>query len=64
MSETPAEAICAACGALHFADATCQDDFYQMLYWESELMAESVDLMETHFLMVACYHLQHPHLYS
>jgi hypothetical protein len=39
---------------------TCQDDFYQMLYWEAEDPARG----EVHHLMVLCYHLQHPSLYS
>ena len=56
--------ICNSCGAVHTDAMTCQDDFYQMLYWEQELMAEGMNLMEVHFLMVACYHMQHPHLYS
>ncbi len=40
---------------------TCQGSFYQMLGWESE--RPSV-LGEVHHLMVLCYHLQHPSLYS
>ncbi len=56
--------ICTSCGAVYIDAMTCQDDFYQMLYWEHELMAEGMNLMEVHFLMVASYHMQHPHLYS
>ena len=56
--------ICTSCWAVHTVAMTCQDDFYQMLYWEQELMAEGMNLMDVHFLMVACYHMQHPHLYS
>jgi hypothetical protein len=52
--------VCPHCGAEHTDVATCQDDFYQMLFWESEDPARGV----VHHLMVMCYHLQHPHLYS
>lgn len=51
---------CRECGALHEADQTCQDDFHQMLFWENE----QPELGEVHHLMVLCYHLQHPSLYS
>lgn len=51
---------CPACGALWTDERTCQDDFYQMLFWEAEEPAR----WEVHHLMVLCYHLQHPHLYS
>lgn len=59
-----AKTICTSCGAVHIDAMTCQDDFYQMLYWEHELMAEGMNLMDVHFLMVTSYHMQHPHLYS
>jgi hypothetical protein len=62
--ENQKQTICPACGAVHNDETTCQDDFYQMLYWEHELMAEGVELIDVHFLMVASYHMQHPHLYS
>src|SRR5262245_9954234 len=39
---------------------TCEDDFHQMLFWE----AEQPSLGVVHHLMVLCYHLQHPSLYS
>jgi hypothetical protein len=52
--------ICPECGAQHFNGTTCQDDFYQMLFWE----AEDSRLGEVHYLMVLCYHLQHPSLYA
>jgi hypothetical protein len=39
---------------------TCADDFHQLLFWENERPA----LGEVHHLMVLCYHLQHPSLYS
>jgi hypothetical protein len=40
--------------------ATCQDDFHQMLFWETE----QPNLGVVHHLMVLCYHMQHPSLYS
>ena len=52
--------ICPECGAAQPEDKTCQDDFYQMLYWE----AEDTALGRVHHLMVLCYHLQHASLYS
>ena len=51
---------CPECGAEWRADQTCQDDFHQMLFWE----AENPALGEVHHLMVLCYYLQHPSLYS
>jgi hypothetical protein len=51
---------CAACGAVWSGEKTCQDDFYQMLAWEAEYPA----FLEVHHLMVLCFHLQHPNLYS
>jgi len=51
---------CPACGAAWTDGNTCQDYFYQMGYWELEDSA----LYVVHHLMVLCYHLQHPHLYS
>ncbi len=39
---------------------TCEDHFHQMLAWEQEFSA----LWEVHHLLVLCYHLQHPSLYS
>src|SRR5687768_18585806 len=52
--------VCPECGAPQVGGKTCQDDFHQMLYWESE----DPTLGEVHHLMVLCYHLQHPGLYS
>jgi hypothetical protein len=52
--------FCAECGAIQGADFTCQDHFHQMLYWEAEFPAYGT----VHHLMVLCYHLQHPSLYS
>jgi hypothetical protein len=40
---------------------TCVDHFHQMLYWEAENPAYGA---EVHHLMVLCYHVQHPGLYS
>ena len=51
---------CPACGANLPGGLTCEDCFHQMLFWENE---EPL-LGEVHHLMVLCYHLQHPHLYS
>ena len=51
---------CPECGALWHEGKTCQDGFHQMLAWE----AENPGLGEVHHLMVLCYHLQHPTLYS
>lgn len=53
-------ATCPACGAQWHAGTSCQDDFYQMLFWEAENPALGV----VHHLMLLGYHLQHPHLYS
>lgn len=55
-----AQAHCPACGAPQQAEATCQDHFYQMLFWEAEVPARGA----VHHLAVLCYHLQHPSLYS
>ena len=54
------QTICPECGANHIGDRTCQDDFHQMLFWENEEPARGT----VHHLMVLCYHLQHPSLYS
>lgn len=51
---------CPDCGATLSNATTCQDHFHQMLYWEAEEPARG----EVHHLMVLCYHLQHPGLYS
>jgi hypothetical protein len=53
--------MCPECGAAWPEGATCQDYFNQMLYWEFE----DLERFGTgHHLMVLCYHLQHPSLYS
>jgi len=51
---------CPECGAGWQDDTTCQDYFHQMLFWESENSGYG----EVHHLMVLCYYLQHPGLYS
>jgi hypothetical protein len=52
---------CAECGAGWIDGQTCEDHFHQMLYWEAENPAYGA---EVHHLMVLCYYLQHPSLYS
>jgi hypothetical protein len=47
---------CPECRAAWDEGATCEDAFYQMLYWENE----QPDLGEVHHLMVLCFYLQHP----
>lgn len=54
------EQQCPSCGTLWTEGVTCTDHFHQMLFWE----AEFPPLGEVHHLMVLCYHLQHPELYS
>lgn len=51
---------CPVCGAVWPGGADCREGFHQMLYWE----AERPELGAMHHLMVLCYHLQHPALYS
>jgi len=51
---------CPACGALRAADSSCEADFHTLLGWEHEFPAYG----EVHHLLVLCYQLQHPHLYS
>ena len=53
-------AQCPECSAPWPEGRTCQDDFHQMLAWESA----DPRLWEVHHLMVLCYHLQHPSSYS
>jgi hypothetical protein len=52
---------CPECGAVWIDGVTCQDHFYQMLYWETE---NPMSIAQVHHLAVLCYHLQHPGLYS
>ena len=56
--ETPQH--CPECRATWTEGITCQDHLHQMLFWE----AEDPSLGVVHHLMVLCYHLQHPSLYS
>ena len=51
---------CPECSAVLADGRTCADDFHQLLSWENE----RPELGEVHHLMVLCYHLQHPGLYS
>ena len=51
---------CPECGASLADGQNCTDHFHQMLFWESQYP----EIWEVHHLMVLCYHLQHPHLYS
>lgn len=51
---------CPECGAVWADDESCETYFHQMLFWEAEQPA----LGEVHHLMVLCYHLHHPSLYS
>ncbi len=52
--------ICPECGAHCPPSTTCETYFHQMLFWEVEFPHYGV----VHHLMVLCYHLQHPSLYS
>jgi hypothetical protein len=62
MAELTGEKVpsCPECGAPWPVGQTCQDFFHQFLFWENEEPARG----EVHHLMVLCYHLQHPSLYS
>lgn len=51
---------CAECQAVWAGGKTCDDDFYQMLFWENEDPENGI----VHHLMVLCFHLQHPSRYS
>jgi hypothetical protein len=51
---------CPDCGAVLTDGQPCETYFHQMLFWEAEYPA----IWEVHHLMVVCYYLQHPHLYS
>lgn len=51
---------CPECGA-DWSEATCEQNFHQMLFWEQ---ADMEHLGVVHHLMVLTYHLQHPSLYS
>lgn len=51
---------CPSCGAYLPDGVTCDNHFHQLLFWEAENPALGI----VHHLMVLCYHLQHPPLYS
>lgn len=51
---------CPECGISLHNGKTCQDYFHQMLAWEYERPGYGA----LHHLIVLCYHLQHPNLYS
>lgn len=51
--------ICPSCGAAISDGGACRDSFDLLLVWEWEYQ-----LPDEHHLLVCCYHLQHPHLYS
>jgi hypothetical protein len=53
------ESSCPECGADWSREKSCEEAFYQMEYWEIDH-----GLLEVHHLMVLCYYLQHPSLYS
>lgn len=57
--QTP-RAHCPDCGAFLDAGQSCADFFHQMLFWENEDPSRGA----VHHLMVLCYYLQHPRLYS
>jgi hypothetical protein len=54
-----APTTCPACGADWTGSQTCTDHFHLMSGWELDHRLYGV-----HHLMVLCYHLQHPGLYS
>jgi hypothetical protein len=54
-----AAASCPECQAAWVDGNACQAAFYQMLAWESEYA-----IYDVHHLLVLCYYLQHPSLYS
>lgn len=51
---------CSECSAALADGQMCRDYFHQMLFWEDE----DPERWKVHHLMVLCYHLQHPSLYS
>ncbi len=53
--------VCPECGAALNEESTCQEIFGQLLVWEHENPEERYPV---HNLLVLCYHLQHPSLYS
>jgi len=57
----PVPQKCPECGAAWNAEENCETYFHQMLFWEAEHPAYGA---EVHHLLVLCYYLQHPSLYS
>jgi hypothetical protein len=57
MSEYPV--VCPECGENKSDGQTCADAFHVLLAWEWEF-----EMQDVHHLLVLCYHLQHPSLYS
>lgn len=53
------ETKCPECGAVWGEGPSCAELFHQLLGWEFEHQR-----MDVHHLLVLCYHLQHPSLYS
>lgn len=51
---------CPECGAAWGDGSICETHFHQMLLWEWE----DAGLFVVHHLMVLCYQIQHPRLYS
>jgi Family of unknown function (DUF5946) len=51
---------CPECGAAWAGAQTCTDHFHRMLFWENEFPGYWI----VHNLLVLCYHMQHPSLYS
>jgi Family of unknown function (DUF5946) len=51
--------FCPGCAVEWQGVITCQEAFFQMLFWE----VENPIYGEFHHLMVLCCHLQHPSLY-
>jgi hypothetical protein len=51
---------CPECGSAWSNEITCRAHFEQMLAWEFEYP----EVNTVHHLTVACYHIQHPSLYS
>jgi len=52
--------MCTGCGERRPASTSCEQDFHTLLGWENEFPGYG----EVHHLLVLCYHLQHPSLYS
>ncbi|MBZ0275955.1 MAG: DUF5946 family protein [Anaerolineae bacterium] len=51
--------FCPECGAVWTDGKTCTDYFHLLGFWELDHQ-----LYDVHHLMVICYHVQHPSLYS